>query len=114
MALETLTRQTASRTPAAFTYNNVTIAGGFEFPNDGHTFLVVNNDAVDVILTFTITKTLDSQSTTRAETITASTVMFLGPFPVELYNDSDGYALCTPDQDMATTYGVAVVTLQGA
>ena len=111
MALETLTRQTASRTPALFSYQNVTIAGGFEFPNDGHTFLAVNNDAGDVVLTFTIVKTLDSQSATRAETITASKVMFLGPFPVELYNDSDGYVLCTPNQDMATDYGVAVVTL---
>ena len=111
MALETLTRQTASRTPAAFSYQNVTIAGGFEFPNDGHTFLVVSNDAGDVIFTFTITKTLDSQSATRAETVAASTIKFLGPFPVELYNDSDGYVLCTPNQDMATVYGVAVVTL---
>ena len=111
MALETLTRQTASRDPALFSYQNVTIAGGFEFPNDGHTFLVVNNDAGDVIFTFTITKTLDSQSATRAETITASKVMFLGPFPVELYNDSDGYVFVTPDQDMATDYGVAVVSL---
>jgi hypothetical protein len=111
MALETLTRQTASRDPAAFSYQNVTIAGGFEFPNDGHTFIVVNNDAGDVIFTFTIQKTLDGQSATRAETVTASTVMFMGPFPVELYNDADDYVFCTPNQDMATTYGVAVVTL---
>ena len=111
MTLETLTRQTASRTPAEFSYTNVTIAGGFEFPNDGQTFLVVSNDAGDVNLVFTITKTLDSQSATRTETITASKIMFLGPFPVEIYNDADGYVLCTPNQDMATVYGVAVVTL---
>ena len=111
MALETLTAVTASRDPPLFTYNNVTIAGGVKFPNDGHTFLVVNNDAGDVILTFTIQKTLDSQSATRAETITASKVMFLGPWPVELYNDSDGYVTVTPNQDMATDYGIAVVTL---
>ncbi|MBU2685884.1 MAG: hypothetical protein KKF27_21795 [Gammaproteobacteria bacterium] len=111
MALETLTRQTASRDPAEFSYQNVTIAGGFEFPNDGHTFIVCNNDAGAVTLTFTIQKTLDSQSATRVETITASKVMFLGPFPVELYNDADGYVFVTPNQDMATDYGVAVVTL---
>ena len=111
MALETLTAVTASRDPALFTYNNVTIAGGFKFPNDGHTFLVVSNDAGDVAFTFTITKTLDSQTATRAETVTASTIKFMGPWPVELYNDSSGYVFVTPNQDMATVYGVAVVSL---
>ena len=111
MALETLTAVTASRDPAAFTYNNVTIAGGFLFPNDGNTLIVVNNDAGDVIFTFTIQKTLDSQTATRAETVAASTIKFMGPWPVELYNNSDGYVFVTPNQDMATVYGVAVVKL---
>ena len=111
MALETLTAVTSSRDPALFTYTNVTIVGGFKFPNDGHTFLAVSNDAGDVVLTFTITKTLDSQTATRAETITASKIMFLGPWPVELYNDSDGYVTVATNQDMGTDYGVATVKL---
>ncbi len=111
MALETLTRQTMSRTPAEFSYQNVTAAGGFQFPNDGHTFLVVNNDTGDFVMTVTIQKTLDGATATKTITVTASKVMFVGPFPVDIYNNANDYVFITPDGDLATTYGVAVVSM---
>jgi hypothetical protein len=88
---------------------SVTSADGFTFPNDGHTVLIVDNDAGDLQLTFTIQKTLDGQSATRVETITASQQWVIGPFPVEIYNDEDDLVTCTPDADLAT--GVAVVSV---
>ena len=84
----------------------MTTAGGFTFPNDGKTFLYVVNDAGALDLVFTIQKTLDGQSATRTSTVTASENWILGPWPVELYNDSDGLVTCTPDADLAA--GVAV------
>jgi hypothetical protein len=111
MALETLTRQNADRVGQALVVNAVTIAGGFEFPNDGHTVLIVTNDALDCELVFTIQKTLDGQSVTRTVDVTASETWIIGPFPVELYNDADGYVFCTPEQDFTgTTEGISVTS----
>lgn len=107
MAKETLTAQQASRTGAQISRQSVTAAGGFEFPNDGKTLLLVNNDAVDMVLVFTIQKKLDGQTATRTVTVTASQDWVVGPFPTELYNDASGYVFCTPDTDLAT--GVAVI-----
>ena len=108
MALETLTRQAATRTGAEANLQAVTAAGGFEFPNDGHTLLYVVNDAVALVLVFTIPKTLDGQAVTRTATVADAESWFIGPFPVELYNDADGMVLCTPDADLAA--GIAVVS----
>ena len=58
MATEALTRQAAGRAGAQVAEQSVTAAGGFTFPNDGHTVLVVENDAGDLVLTFTIQKTI--------------------------------------------------------
>jgi hypothetical protein len=111
MALETLTRQTADRVGQEMTVNAVTIAGGFEFPNDGHTVLIVVNDALDCEMVFTIQKTLDGETATKTVDVTASETWIIGPFPVELYNDADGYVFCTPEQDFTgTTEGVAVIS----
>jgi len=111
MATEALARQTASRAGAVVTVNAVTIADGFTFPNDGHTLLIVYNDALDCEMVFTIQQTLDGQSATRTVDVTASETWFIGPFPVEVYNDSDDLVTCTPEQDFTgTTEGVAVVS----
>ena len=111
MATEALTVQHADRVGAEMTVNAVTIADGFTFPNDGHTLIVVVNDALDCEMVFTIQKTLDGQSATRTVDVTASETWIIGPFPVELYNDADDLVTCTPEQDFTgTTEGVSVIS----
>jgi hypothetical protein len=109
MTTEALTVQSATRTGAEANLQSVTAEDGFTFPNDGHTILYVENDAEDLALVFTIQKTLDGQSVTRTATITASENWVVGPFPVELYNDTDDLVTCTPDADLAS--GVAVISV---
>ena len=109
MATEALTRQAASRAGAEANLQSITAADGFTFPNDGHTLLYVENDVGALVLTFTIQKTLDGQSATRAVTVTASENWFIGPFPTELYNDADDLVTCTPDADLASATAVVSV-----
>jgi len=109
MATEALTAQSASRSGAQVSLQSITAAGGFTFPNDGHTLLYVENDAGDLALVFTIQKKLDGQSATRTVTVTASESWAIGPFPTELYNDSDGLVTCTPDADLASATAVISV-----
>lgn len=109
MATEALTRQSADRSGAQANKQSVTSADGFTFPNDGHTALVVFNDAGDLNLVFTIQKTLDGQSVTRTVTVTASQTWVIGPFPTELYNDADDLVTCTPGADLAS--GVVVASI---
>lgn len=108
MAVDVLTKQTASRTGAEASLQAITTADGSTFPNDGHTLLYVVNDAGALALVFTIQKTLDGQSATRTATVTASESWFVGPFPTDLYNDSDDLVTVTADADLAA--GVAVVS----
>lgn len=111
MATEALARQTADRDGEEMTVNAVTTADGFTFPNDGHTLLVVVNDAADCEMVFTIQETLDGETATKTIDVTASETWIMGPFPVELYNDADDLVTCTPEQDFAgTTDGVAVIS----
>ena len=111
MATEALAVQQASRSGAVVVINAVTSANGFTFPNDGHTLLYALNDAADLACVFTIRPTLDGQTVTRTVTVTASEGWWIGPFPVDLYNDSGGLVLCTPDADLTgTTEGFAVVS----
>jgi len=107
MATEALTAQTASRSGAVLGAQSITAAGGFTFPNDGRTVLVVSNDAEDLALAFTIQKTVDGQTPeAKTVTVTASEQWVIGPFPVDIYNDSDGLVTCTPDADLATATAV--------
>lgn len=106
MATEALTRQAVTRTGSQLALQAVTTADGFTFPNNGTTYLYVVNDAGALAIVFTIQKTLDGQSATRTSTVTASENWVLGPWPPELYNDSDDLVTCTPDADLAA--GVAV------
>jgi len=111
MTTEALTVQQASRSGGVVVINAVTSANGFTFPNDGHTLLYVLNDAGALSLVFTIRPTIDGQTVTRTVAVTASEGWWLGPWPVELYNDANGLVLCTPNADLTgTTEGVAVVS----
>lgn len=108
MAKELLTAQTADRTGAQINLQSVTTADGFEFPNTGRTLLVVNNDAGDLVLNFTIVTTVDSEAvSTKDVTVTASQEWVIGPFPVEYYNAADGNVDVAVDADLAS--GVAVI-----
>jgi hypothetical protein len=109
MATEALTAQQVTRDGAEVNLQAVTAADGFTFPNDGHTILYVVNDAVALVLTFTIQQTLDGQSATRAETIADAESWVIGPFPPALYNDADGLVTCTPGADLAA--GIAVIRI---
>jgi len=111
MATEALTAQIATRGELQMTVNAVTNADGFTFPNDGHTILIVVNDANDCEMVFTITKTLDGETATKTVDVDDGETWIIGPFPVELYNDGDGLVTCTPEQDFTgTTEGVAVIS----
>lgn len=106
MATEALTRQKTTRDGAQVNLQSVTIADGFTFPNDGKTLLYVENTAGALTLTFTIQKTLDGQSTTRAEVVTASENWVLGPFPPAIYNDADGLVTVATTKDLPTAVAV--------
>ena len=111
MATEALTAQSADRVGQQQTVNAVTAADGFTFVNDGHTVLIVVNDANDCEMVFTIQQTLDGQSATRTVDVDDGETWIIGPFPVELYNDADGLVTCTPEQDLTgTTEGIAVIS----
>jgi len=102
MTKEALTVQYADRVGAEVALQSITIADGFTFPNDGHTLFYVENDAGAMTITFTIQKTLDGQSATRAVEVAASENWVIGPFPMELYNDANDLVNCVTDQDLAT------------
>lgn len=102
MATEALTRQEIKRSGVEPNFQSVTASDGFTFPNDGHTVLVIDHSHEGAVnFVFTIQQTLDGQSVTRTVSVGAS-VTVLGPFPVELYNDSDDLVTCTPAQDSST------------
>jgi len=110
MALETLTVQIVSRVGAKVNLQSVTIANGFQFPNNGKTVLYFENDAADCTLTFTIPVAVDGQTgLTRVIDVTANEKWIMGPFPVDQYSDVDGYVFCTPEQDIASL--IAAITL---
>lgn len=110
MAVEDLTAQTSDRTGAQINLQAVTTADGFKFPNGGQTLLVVNNDAGNLVLNFTIQTTVDSEAvSTKDVTVTASEEWILGPFPQAWYNDSGGDVIVAVDADLAS--GVAPVKM---
>lgn len=107
MATEALTAQTATRVGAEANLQSITAAGGFTFPNNGRTLLYVENDAGALALSFTIQQTVDGKAVAaRVATVTASENWFIGPFPTNIYNDSDGLVTCTPDADLASATAV--------
>lgn len=112
MAQETLDVQRASRLGEEIDIQNVTTADGFRFKNDGRTVLIVSNDAGALQLAFTPTQQVDSLDVeTRTVTVAASEMWVLGPWPKQIYNDTDGYLDVAINADLATVYGVAPVRL---
>lgn len=82
-------------------------SGGDEFANDGKVLAIVYNDhATDPrTITFVTQKTVDGLSVTDLTvTVTAANdAKLVGPFPVEIYNDSDGMVQVTYSDSAADT-----------
>ncbi len=70
---------------------------GNKWLNTGTELLYVNNaSGGSITLTFTPTATVDGQAVTaRTVAVGAGKQMLIGPFPVGVYNDANGYATVT-------------------
>jgi len=111
MALETLTVQAILRTGAEINMQSVTNVGGFRFLNDGKTIMIAaevntgNNE-----ITVTPVMTVDSlAAATRTVDVLSGETWVLGPWPQEIYNDSDGYITFGTEADEASGIGLVSV-----
>lgn len=113
MATEELTVVTANRTGAGQGIETVTTADGFKFPNDGRTFLVIENDvAGNKVMAFKTYITIDGKAVPdAAATVISGEAWIVGPFPPQFYNNLDGFVECTIDVDLLTVYGVAAISI---
>jgi len=107
MAVTALAVQQAARTGALLTKSTVT-TGGFTFPNDGHTLLIVQNDSGALALVFDTPGTVDGLAIAQ-RTVTVATLeqWVIGPFPTAIYNNAQDLVTVTPDKGL--TSAVAVV-----
>lgn len=88
-------------------------SGGDVFPNTGREFIVVRNAAAAATrtVTFALTRTVDSVTPAgKAVTLAQSTTRMIGPFPTELYNNSNGQVAVTYS-DSAADVTVQVLRL---
>jgi len=108
MALETLTVQNVARTGAEVTFNSVTNVGGFRFLNNGKTIMVVvEKNTADCEVGITPVSTVDGlAATARVVDVKSGDTYVLGPWPPELYNDTNGYANFTIEADEAAAVAV--------
>ena len=84
-------------------------ANNMEFLNDGRTFLAVLNTGTAAAITFLTPGTVDGLAIAdpvMTVPIHASRVAMYGPFPVGIYNDSDGMVQCDLDTDTNVTWAV--------
>lgn len=110
MARTELTIQTISRAGLEAT-TTAAIADGHKFKNDGRlTLLHVINGATDVIVTIQTAATVDGKAVADdTVTCTASEERFIGPFPAEIYNQTDGMVYI--DYDDVSNVTVSVLRL---
>ncbi len=106
--MATLTSTQIDRTGAVLALTEAA-SGGDVFQNTGHEFVQVANGNAGATrtVTFAITKLVDGVTPAgKAVTIPLSTTELIGPFPTEIYNNSDG--------NVSITYSdsAADVTLQ--
>lgn len=77
-------------------------AGGDQFLNDGkRTFVVVKNvNASTRTVTFEVQKTVDGEAVAdKTVDVAQNEEQVVGPFPADVYNDSDGYVQVTYDSE---------------
>jgi len=111
MAIETLTVQAILRTGAEIDMQSVTNVGGFKFINDGKTIMIATEvNGANNEITVTPVMTVDSlAAATRTVDVVASETWVLGPWPQEIYNDSDGYITFGTEADEASGIGLVSV-----
>ena len=64
---------------------------GIEFPNDGRTFIEVENGATQVVVTVLIPITVDGQAVADPTfTVPLNEDHLFGPFPPSVYNNANG------------------------
>lgn len=109
--MATLTLNTVSRTGADLTSAFENAAGaGDEFTNDGRTVLYVKNGATSCDVTFETAKTVDGLAVADLTvTVGANKEFCIGPFPPNIYNDSDGKVQVTYDDESNVTVCALVI-----
>lgn len=107
MARTELTVQTISRAGLEAT-TDAAIADGHKFVNDGKlTLLHVINGATDVVVTVQTAYTLDGKALADdTVTCTANEERFIGPFPADIYNQTDGMVYIDYDDTSNVTVSV--------
>jgi len=108
MATETLTVQSSLRTGAELAMQSVTSVGGFKFLNDGRTIMIaVEVNTGDNEITVTPVRTVDGlAAAARTVDVASDETWVLGPWPQEIYNDSDGFVTFTTEADEASGIGL--------
>ena len=108
MATETLTTQAALRTGAEVDMQSVTNVGGFRFLNDGRTLMIAAEvNTGDNEITITPVRTVDGLAVAaRTVNVLSDETWVLGPWPQEVWNDSDGYANFGTEADEASGIGL--------
>jgi len=93
MAASALTVSTVARAGINITdLDAAANADGNFFTNTGHEFLYFSNgDGSPTTVTLVYSATTDGQAiTNKTVSVPAGKAMLIGPFPVDLYNDSNG------------------------
>lgn len=111
MANVQLTVQQASRSGLDLTANKTTVvtANTYKFQNDGRTKLYVKNATGSTcVVTIATPNTVDGLTVAdRTVSVATAKEFFIGPFPPETYDDSNGDVALTFDQtvDIAAVRG---------
>lgn len=102
--MATLSVQNISRTGLNLS-TQAAAGGGDEFPNDGRTFLYVNNGGSGITATIVTQQTVDGKAVADdAITVSGGQSRYIGPFPPSIYNDVN-------DRVQVTYSGVTSVTV---
>ena len=107
-----LTVQDVVRTGLVFT-TGAAAAGGDDFPNNGNTFLHVNN-ASGSSMNVTVSSNYSTPPTGTAQSdivvaVGAGVTTLIGPFPQSGYNDGDGK--CNVTYSLETSVTVAAINM---
>lgn len=108
MAQETLTVQHVLRTGAEVSYQSVTTADGFRFLNDGKTIMVVveKNTADCEVSIIPVAKVDGLAAAAKTVDVKSAKAYVFGPWPPEIYNDTNGYANFTIEANEASAVAV--------
>ena len=107
MARTEVSVQSITRAGLEATYSSAH-ADDNKFVNDGRsTFVHVKNGTGDVIITLQVAKTVDGNAVTDPTvTCTADEERLIGPFPADIYNQTDGMVYIDWDDESNVTFAV--------